>query len=334
MKHDIFVAHVEEDFDIALEIALGLEQAGHSTWTYEADSIPGPSYLVQTGQAVEDAQAIIVIISPPSVSSRQVTKEIVRAHEAGKDFIPVRRDISHIEFQNRQPEWREAIGAAASIEITADGLEDVIQRILDGIKFLGIKPQPEINHAHIKKIRKALDELKRQITPEEVAKPEESAEQPEEPVEQPEEPVKPPEELPKPPEELPEPPEELPEPPEEPPEPPEEPPKPPKEPEPDISGKRKKIIRNIAIAAAAVVIIVIVVVFLSGLFVKHSLDIVISPADGGTVSPAGGDYDADSQVTLTATPAEGYIFDRWSGDVTGQSTSVTLTMDGGKSIVA
>ena len=33
MSH-IFIAHVEEDAEIALGIALGLEEAGYNTWCY------------------------------------------------------------------------------------------------------------------------------------------------------------------------------------------------------------------------------------------------------------------------------------------------------------
>ncbi len=36
---EIFISHVEEDADIALEIALGLEEAGYTIWCYEIDSI-------------------------------------------------------------------------------------------------------------------------------------------------------------------------------------------------------------------------------------------------------------------------------------------------------
>jgi len=50
---DVFISHVEEDADIALQITIGLEEAGYTTWCYEADSIPGPSYLIRTGQPVE-----------------------------------------------------------------------------------------------------------------------------------------------------------------------------------------------------------------------------------------------------------------------------------------
>ena len=63
MSH-IFIAHVEEDADVALEIALGLEETGYRTWCYEVDSFVGASYLVQTGQAVEGSQAVVLVISP------------------------------------------------------------------------------------------------------------------------------------------------------------------------------------------------------------------------------------------------------------------------------
>ena len=110
MSH-IFISHCEEDAEIALEIAISLEKVGYTTWCYELDSIPGPSYLIQTGQAIEQAQSVVLIILPHSVGSRQVTNEVVRAHESGKYFIPILQDITHIEFQNRQPEWREAVGS-------------------------------------------------------------------------------------------------------------------------------------------------------------------------------------------------------------------------------
>lgn len=78
---DVFISHVEEDTDIALEIAIGLEEAGYTTWSYKVDSIPGPSYLVQTGEAIEASKVVTVVISPHSLSSRQVTSEVIRTHE-------------------------------------------------------------------------------------------------------------------------------------------------------------------------------------------------------------------------------------------------------------
>lgn len=137
---DVFISHVEEDSDDALAIAESLEEAGFSTWCYERDSVPGPSYLLQTGAAVEDARAVVVLISKHSLGSRQVTVEIVRGHESEKPFVPVLVGLTHLDFTNRQPEWREAIGAATSIMVPRQGVRAIMPRIVEGLRLLGVEP--------------------------------------------------------------------------------------------------------------------------------------------------------------------------------------------------
>jgi uncharacterized repeat protein (TIGR02543 family) len=39
-------------------------------------------------------------------------------------------------------------------------------------------------------------------------------------------------------------------------------------------------------------------------------------------------------VTITATPAAGYRFDGWEGDITGTEPSIEITMDSNKSVTA
>lgn len=138
MNH-IFISHVEEDEPLAIDLARGLESSGFSTWYYERDIVPGPAYLSQVGQAIDSASAVALIISPNSIGSNQVTGEVVRALESGKPFIPLRHGISHIEFQTRQPVWRQALAAAASIPIPDEGIQTIISRIAAGLMALGIK---------------------------------------------------------------------------------------------------------------------------------------------------------------------------------------------------
>lgn len=135
----VFISHVEEDSALALPLAEGLEAAGFKTWYYERDSLPGHSYLIQTGQAIEDAAAVIVIISPRSIKSAQVTKEIIRGSEAEKPFIPLLCDMSHAEFQRRQPEWREALGSAASLAIPGDGIAKIVPRIVASLAAMQVE---------------------------------------------------------------------------------------------------------------------------------------------------------------------------------------------------
>jgi len=62
----------------------------------------------------------------------------------------------------------------------------------------------------------------------------------------------------------------------------------------------------------------------------------LSAAAGGTTDPAPGTYtyDQETQVSLKAVPASGYEFSNWSGDVSGTTNPVTVTMDSDKSVTA
>jgi hypothetical protein len=141
---DIFISYVEEDNHVTTQLAAGLEAAGYSVWYYERDGVPGASYLLQTRAAIEGCQAVILIISPDSVVSEQVTLEVVRAHESNKKFLPLRTNISHAEFTERRPEWAQALGASTSISVAPENISTVIPRLLVGLKKMNIEPRPEL----------------------------------------------------------------------------------------------------------------------------------------------------------------------------------------------
>jgi uncharacterized repeat protein (TIGR02543 family) len=61
-----------------------------------------------------------------------------------------------------------------------------------------------------------------------------------------------------------------------------------------------------------------------------------SPASGGTIarSPDQSSYLSGTVVTLTATPATGYSFTGWSGDLSSTGNLATITMDADKTVTA
>jgi hypothetical protein len=65
-----------------------------------------------------------------------------------------------------------------------------------------------------------------------------------------------------------------------------------------------------------------------------SLEITVIPPEGGKVDPGPGRFAAGQVVKLTPQPSAGYKFVAWSGDVTGDSATFNLTMDGNKKVSA
>jgi len=53
-----------------------------------------------------------------------------------------------------------------------------------------------------------------------------------------------------------------------------------------------------------------------------------------TLNPAGGIYDYDTEVELTAVPDSGWVFSAWSGDLTGGANPDTIAMGGSQSVTA
>ena len=66
----------------------------------------------------------------------------------------------------------------------------------------------------------------------------------------------------------------------------------------------------------------------------YTLTTSVIPAEGGSVSPSGGTYDDGKEVTLTATPEAGYVFDHWEGDVLSNTATITIVMNGNKDVTA
>src|ERR1700683_1051136 len=136
----IFVSYVEEDGEVAHEIAKHLEAHGFSSWYYERDCPAGADYFEETFKAISDCEAMAIIISPRSLPSDQITREIVRAVEANKATLPLLLDLTHDEYAHRRPGWKQAMAAANATRLRAKEIPSIIPALVAGLRAKGIKP--------------------------------------------------------------------------------------------------------------------------------------------------------------------------------------------------
>lgn len=68
--------------------------------------------------------------------------------------------------------------------------------------------------------------------------------------------------------------------------------------------------------------------------IQTNLQVKVTPSNSGTVNPSGGTFNAGTQLNVIATPSDGYRFNQWTGDITGNSNKSTLLMDANKTVTA
>lgn len=59
-----------------------------------------------------------------------------------------------------------------------------------------------------------------------------------------------------------------------------------------------------------------------------------SPGEGGSVSPAEGEYDSGTEVKIMASPNDYWVFQGWEGDQNGTGNPATIKMNADKDIIA
>lgn len=66
----------------------------------------------------------------------------------------------------------------------------------------------------------------------------------------------------------------------------------------------------------------------------YTLTTTVSPEEGGTIEPSGGEFLAESSRQIVARPAEGYVFDNWSGDLAGNTNPTSIQFNTNRSVTA
>lgn len=72
----IFLSYERSDEVFAKELASQLARRGLSVWSPAEDVLPGDNWASATGEALKKSRAMVVLISPESMRSESVRREI------------------------------------------------------------------------------------------------------------------------------------------------------------------------------------------------------------------------------------------------------------------
>jgi len=151
--HQVFISYNNADRRLVDELSQSLEGAGYSTWFYDRDSRIGFNYMDYVGALISECQAMVLLISPLSVESQQVTREVIRACEENKFVLPVLCGMTYAQFQKLAPVWRQALAGIAALELPPQGISAISPRLLEALHNRGIPPArvgtqapPFLNH--------------------------------------------------------------------------------------------------------------------------------------------------------------------------------------------
>ncbi|MGQ9733275.1 MAG: SUMF1/EgtB/PvdO family nonheme iron enzyme [Candidatus Zipacnadales bacterium] len=142
MAH-IFISYAEEDGPLAAQIAEGLESRGLTAWYYQRDcQVPGQRWWRRVLQAIEECSIVVLLISPTSLESAQVDREVDWAIAAGKPLVCVRHNLTRaqVEAASRGADWLAVIGSAVDIS-TAEGIPKVQEKLAASLaEMIGAGP--------------------------------------------------------------------------------------------------------------------------------------------------------------------------------------------------
>jgi hypothetical protein len=72
----VFLSYARPERELAKELASHLNQAGYHVWNTEEEILPGDNFAEKIAQALEDSDAMVVLLSPEAVESTWVRAEI------------------------------------------------------------------------------------------------------------------------------------------------------------------------------------------------------------------------------------------------------------------
>jgi TolB-like protein len=129
--HDSFVSYASQDAAVANSIVSNLEEHGLKCWIAPRDVKAGTVYAEAIVRAINDAKALVLILSTSAMASSHVGREVERAASKRKQIIAFRLDAAalsqELEYFLSNSQWIDvpALGMPAALAKLAEAVEHV-----------------------------------------------------------------------------------------------------------------------------------------------------------------------------------------------------------------
>src|SRR2546427_367368 len=75
----VFLSYADSDMEFAKGLASQLSKQGYEVWDPYQNLFPGDNWSLKIGEALKESKAMVVLLSPDSVRSQWVRREIAYA---------------------------------------------------------------------------------------------------------------------------------------------------------------------------------------------------------------------------------------------------------------
>src|SRR5207245_11714939 len=75
----VFLSYADSDMELAKGLASQLSKQGYEVWHPYQNLFPGDNWSLKIGEALKESKAMVVLLSPDSVRSQWVRREIAYA---------------------------------------------------------------------------------------------------------------------------------------------------------------------------------------------------------------------------------------------------------------
>jgi hypothetical protein len=72
----VILSHAEKDSDLARRIAAALRDAGLTVWDPAAEILPGDNWAAKAAQALQESEAMVVLLTPNGLQSDWVRRDM------------------------------------------------------------------------------------------------------------------------------------------------------------------------------------------------------------------------------------------------------------------